>query len=172
MANENDSIEIESEKEKELYTGLVEKGVNNKLQHQQSLQHNRQDMDQTQEVDVKPSQMNFQKIDLTINNKIENYSGRISGCVQRQANGEIVSGADIYLYFGSGAEFPVCRIQSDVNGNYCLGDLPPGYYTITAKSGEMQCLVRNIKVLPGAASDQTLLLVQRIGYSLHAYGTR
>jgi len=137
---------------------LVEKGINNKLQHQQSLQHNAQDLDQTQEVDVKPCQVNVQNIDLTINNKIENYCGRIVGSVYSELNGELLPSADILLYFGAGTEYPVCKTSSDQHGNYTLEDLPPGFYTIKAKREDLSCLIRNVKVLPGETCNQPLSL--------------
>lgn len=163
MADDNPIVN--TGKEKALYKDLAEKGVNNKLQHQQSLQHNRQDMDQTQEVDVKPSQVNVQTIDLTINNKLENYSGRITGSILREANGQIVPEANIYLFFGSVTDFPVCRIKSDADGNYCLEDLPPGFYTILVRAGDLQGLARNVKILPGATCDQCIALMPRSSYS-------
>jgi len=76
---------------------IVSTGTNNKLQHQQSLQSNKQDLDQAVELDVKPSQLNLQRIDVTINNKIENYSGRIIGSVLRESDGLQVANAVILL---------------------------------------------------------------------------
>lgn len=144
--------------------GIISKGTNNKLQHQQSLQSNKQDLDQAVELDVKPSQVNLQRLEVTINNKIENYSGKITGSVLRETDGNQVSDAEIYLYFGPITEFPVYRTTSDHNGNFTIEDLPPGFYTIAAALGDMQCITRNIKVLPGATSEQPLTLVQRVNY--------
>ena len=127
-------------------------------------------MDQAVELDVKPSQLNLQRIDVTINNKIENYSGRIVGSVLRETDGQLVSNAIIMLYFGSGTEFPVYRTVSDENGNYIINDLPPGFYTIVATFNNMQCICRNLKVLPGANCEQPLSLVQRANYGLNHIG--
>ncbi|MGE5633272.1 MAG: carboxypeptidase-like regulatory domain-containing protein [Caulobacteraceae bacterium] len=148
--------------ESENFKGIISKGTSNKLQHQQSLQNNKQDLDQAVELDVKPSQVNLQRLEVTINNKIENYSGSIAGSVLREADGQQVAEAAISLYFGSGTEFPVYRTISDQSGNFSINDLPPGFYTIVAVLNDMQCLSRNIKVLPGATSEQSLSLVQRV----------
>jgi len=141
---------------------IVSAGTNNKLQHQQSLQSNKQDLDQAVELDVKPSQLNLQRIDVTINNKIENYSGRIIGSVLRENDGMQVANAVILLYFGSVTEFPVYRTTSDENGNFVIENLPPGFYTIVTTFNDMQCISRNIKVLPGESCEQSLSLVQRV----------
>lgn len=144
---------------------IVSTGTNNKLQHQQSLQSNKQDLDQAVELDVKPSQLNLQRIDVTINNKIENYSGRIIGSVLRESDGLQVANAVILLYFGSSTEFPVYRTRSDENGNFSINDLPPGFYTIVATFNDMQCIPRNLKVLPGEKYELSLSLVQRVNYN-------
>lgn len=144
---------------------IISKGTNNKLQHQQSLQSNKQDLDQSVELDVKPSQVNLQRLDVTINNKLENYSGRIVGSVLRETDGLQMADAEILLYFGSSTEFPVYRTNSDHNGNFAIDDLPPGFYTITASLEDMQCISRNIKILPGATNEQCLSIVQRVNYN-------
>lgn len=156
--------------EKRPYGDMPDKGVNNKLQHQQSMQHNRQDLDQNTEVDVKPSQLNLQHIDVTINNKIENYSGRIVGTTISEATGHPVVEVKIYLYFGAETEFPVCRTKSDQNGNYSFEDLPPGFYTIVASTENAKCVARNIRVLPGETCSQSLTLVKRNGHSTYDNG--
>lgn len=144
---------------------IISKGMNNKQQHQQSLQSNKQDLDQSVELDVKPSQVNWQHLDVTINNKLENYSGRIVGSVLRETDGMHVPDAEILLYFGASTEFPVYRTNSDHNGNFVIEDLPPGFYTITAALNDMQCISRNIKILPGATNEQCLSIVQRVSYN-------
>jgi hypothetical protein len=144
---------------------IISKGMNNKLQHQQSLQSNKQDLDQSVELDVKPSQVNWQHLDVTINNKLENYSGRIVGSVLRETDGMHMADAEILLYFGASTEFPVYRTNSDHNGNFEIDDLPPGFYTITASLNDMQCISRNIKILPGATNEQCLSIVQRVSYN-------
>lgn len=167
MKDSNETITLE---DSGINKKIVNTGTNNKIQHQQSLQTNKQDLDQAVELDVKPSQLNLQRIDVTINNKIENYSGRIVGSVLRETDGQLVSNAIIMLYFGSGTEFPVYRTVSDENGNYIINDLPPGFYIIVATFNNMQCICRNLKVLPGANCEQPLSLVQRANYGLNHIG--
>ena len=165
MKDDNETLILE---DSNIDKNIAGSGTNNKLQHQQSLQTNKQDLDQAVELDVKPSQLNLQRIDVTINNKIENYSGRIVGSVLREADGQFVANAVILLYFGSGTDFPVYRTISDENGNFAIDDLPPGIYTIVATYNDMQCISRNIKVLPGEKCEQSLSLVQRVNYG-HNY---
>ena len=163
----HDGNELYVYENNDAFKGIISNGANNKLQHQQSLQNNKQDLDQAVELDVKPSQINMQRLEVTINNKIENYSGRIAGSVLRETDGSQVSNAEIYLYFGPITEFPVYRTVSDQNGNFAIEDLPPGFYTIAAVFNDMQCITRNIKVLPGATSEQPLTLVQRVNYYMN-----
>jgi len=146
---------------KDFFKEIKEKGVDNNVQHQQSLQNNKQDLDQTQEVDVKPSQFNLQHIDLTINNKIENYSGKITGITIKEEDGQILFDSDILIYFGSSIESPVFCTRSDESGNYSIIDLPPGFYTITSKKDNMQCISRNIKILPGETININLSLAYK-----------
>ena len=131
----------------------------NKIQRQASVQENKQDLDQTQEVDVKPSQINVQRLEVMINNKIENYSGKITGVVYRSTTHEMVSNVGIRVYFGSSTEYPVYKTSSDENGNFLIPDLPPGYYTLELLYQEIhKGKVINIKVLPGETSYQPILL--------------
>lgn len=143
---------------------VVENGKDNKLQSQESLQSNHQELDQHQDVDVKPNQFSLQHIDVTINNKLENYSGKIIGTTTYERNGQLLTAAEILLYFGSDTNYPVYRTASDENGRFSIEDLPPGFYSIKAQSGYLQCLVRGIKILPGETRDQSLSLSEKVAY--------
>jgi len=165
VTEDNINTESYSYGENDARRKIMSRGNNNKLQHQQSLQNNRQDLDQAVELDVKPSQVSFQHLDVTINNKIDNYSGSIVGYVLRETDGMHAADAEIFLYFGALSEFPVYRTTSDQNGSFEINDLPPGYYTLTATLGDMQCISRNIKILPGMINEQTLSIVQRVNYN-------
>lgn len=132
---------------------------NNKLQLQKSDQTNNQDMDQEQNVDVKPSQINLQHLTVTLNNKIENYCGTIKGITYSVADKHIVSNVKILVYFGSFCEMPVSQISSDVNGNFIIEDLPPGFYTIKAfLNDNYKDTAVNVKILPGEICNQNLFL--------------
>ena len=138
---------------------------NKKLQEQRSTQENKQDLEQQQQVDVKPAQLNFQKIDFTINTKLDNYSGEITGIIYKNKNNIFAEKADIYLYFGCINDFPVCKTNSDENGKYSIVDLPPGFYTIKViYSSTLWSVAYNIKVLPGQNSNYNIYLTnQRYG---------
>lgn len=165
MTEDNINIADYSYGEKDARRKIISRGNNNKLQHQQSLQNNKQDLDQAVELDVKPSQVSLQHLDVTINNKIDNYSGSVVGYVLRETDGVHVADAEIFLYFGALSEFPVYRTTSDQNGGFTINDLPPGFYTLTATLGDMQCISRNIKILPGTTNEQALSIVQRVKYN-------
>lgn len=132
-------------------------------QEQHSSQENRQDLDQQQQVDVNPSQVNVQKIDLVVNNKLENYSGKISGVIYINNENTLVEGAEIFIYFGTMGDYPVFKTNSDKNGCYSVEDLPPGFYSIkVVYENFLSTKLFNIKVLPGQNCYQPLLLTEDI----------
>ncbi len=133
--------------------------ANSKIQDQHSTQENTQDLDQQQQVDVKPSQINLQKIDVTVNTKLENYSGKISGIIYKGNDNVFAANAEIILYFGCISDFPVFKTNSDENGCYSIDELPPGFYTIKVRYNDsLGATQYNIKVFPGQNSDQPLFL--------------
>lgn len=67
MKDNNETLLLE---DNDIDKKKVSTGTNKKLQHQQSLQSNKQDLDQAVELDVKPSQLNLQRIDVTIKLRI------------------------------------------------------------------------------------------------------
>lgn len=138
---------------------VSEKEKDKKIQLQKSDQNNKQDMDQEQTVDVKPSQVNLQHVTLSLDNKIENYCGSIKGITYFEANKQIIGNVNILVYFGSFCELPVCQISSDINGNFVIEALPPGFYTIKAfLNDNYKDTIVNIKVLPGEECNQNLCL--------------
>lgn len=137
--------------------------ITNKLQEQRSTQENKQELEQQQQVDVKPAQLCFQKIDFTVNTQLENYAGKITGVIYRNKNNVFAANAEIFLYFGCINDFPVCKTSSDENGNYCIVDLPPGFYVIKVISNNyLWAILYNIKVLPGQNSNQTIYLSEKL----------
>jgi hypothetical protein len=138
---------------------VLEEEKNKKIQLQKSDQNNTQDMDQEQNVDVKPSQVNLQHLTVSLNNKIENYCGSIKGTTYSVADKQIVPDVKILVYFGSFCELPICQISSDTNGNFVIEDLPPGFYTIKAfLNDNYRDTVVNVKILPGESCNQNLYL--------------
>lgn len=135
----------------------------NKLQEQHSTQENKQDLDQQQQVDVKPSQINLQKIDVTVNTKLENYSGKITGIIYKNKENVFATEAEIFLYFGGISDFPVYKTNADKNGCYSIEDLPPGFYSIKViYNDSIVTTMYNIKVLPGQNSNQPLYLTESV----------
>lgn len=127
---------------------------------QRSLQENKQDLDQTQQVDVKPSQVNVQRIDVVVNTKLENYAAKITGNIYMED--ELFADATIYLYFGSSTGHPIYRTSSDANGNFTIEDLPPGFYTLEAVYRRRAYgSVINIKLMPGQNYECSIHLISK-----------
>lgn len=123
----------------------------------ESIQFNAQDLDQEQKVDVKPVQLNTQNLNVFLSN--ENYSGKITGTAYLEKDKEIASNVSILLFFGHEHRLPVYKTISDNNGNFIIEDIPSGYYTLVAKSGEnLKYQSHYIKVLPCQNVYQSILL--------------
>ena len=149
-------VEKTEEIDKTKCRDLDNKLDNSQDNDQDNNQHNHQDLDQEQDVEINPVQYNFQNIQLEIHNKIENYTGEIVGSIYSE-EGKVLMNAHILLYFGSAGGLPVCRVESDQNGNFKLKDLPPGYYTLHAYFTEDQMSkIPNIRILPGQSIFQTI----------------
>lgn len=165
----NESQDISSRREELINVDDVE---NSKLQQQQSTQENMQDLDQQQQVDVKPSQVSFQHLDVTINNKIENYSGRITGTTYTEEN-TLASNVEITLYFGSIGGLPVLQLSSNNNGNFVIEDLPPGYYSLKALHNKIYSdIIPNIKILPAENANQTIYLKKTLNHNAPSHPSR
>lgn len=120
------------------------------LQDQVSNQHNSQDLDQEQNVDVKPVQLNTQNLHITTGYNISDYSGQISGVTYLEEDKKVISDVNILLYFGDISKIPVYKTMSDKNGNFVIKDLPPGYYSLVAYIGKkLEYAIQYIKVLAG-----------------------
>lgn len=133
--------------------------VNRQSYENDSLQYNRQDLDQEQKVDVNPVQHNTQNVNVYVDNQKIDYSGKITGITLRKKDNEVLQYVDIYLYFGHKCGLPVYETTSDSNGNFTIDNIPPGYYIIHAQLGlGLKYESHYIKVLPGQNVHQTLLL--------------
>lgn len=133
--------------------------VNSQCYENDSLQYNRQDLDQEQTVDVNPVQLNTQNVNVYVDNQKVDYSGKITGITLRRKDNEVLQYVDIYLYFGHICGLPVYETTSDSNGNFTIENLPPGYYIIIAQLGlKLKYESHYIKVLPGQVVHQTLIL--------------
>jgi len=124
----------------------------------ESIQFNSQDLDQEQNVNMNPVQLNTQNVHVHVTTEKIDYSSKITGITYFGKKNEIVKDAVILLFFGQETSVPVYRTKSDANGNFAIEELPPGFYTIMAKYGEYQAKTQFIKVLPGQNVYQTLNL--------------
>lgn len=124
-----------------------------------SLQYNAQDMNQEQKLDMNPIQSNTQHLHIYIDNKRQDYSGRITGITCLEANRATIRHAEVQLFIGGESRFPVLKTHSDENGNFVLEQLPPGFYTLYVKSGDvLRYQSGYIKLLPCETVYQTVLL--------------
>lgn len=124
-----------------------------------SFQYNSQDLDQEQKVDVNPVQLNTQNVNVYVDNKKVDYSGKITGITLQKKDNEVLQYVSIYLYFGHKCGLPVYETNSDCNGNFVIEDIPPGYYIIYAQiKHNIKYQSHYIKVLPGQTVYQTLIL--------------
>jgi hypothetical protein len=125
---------------------------------QKSTQENTQDLDQNQEVDVKPSQVNVQRIDVVVNTKLENYAAKITGNIYSES--KLIPDADVLLFFGFTNSPPIYQTISDSNGNFLIVDLPPGFYTLKASfKGRHHGTILNIKLMPGQNYECSMNLI-------------
>lgn len=133
--------------------------TNGKCYENDSFQYNSQDLDQEQKVDVNPVQLNTQNVNVYVDNKKVDYSGKITGITLQKKDNEVLQYVDIYLYFGHKCGLPVYETNSDCNGNFVIEDIPPGYYIIYAQiRNNIKYQSHYIKVLPGQTVYQTLIL--------------
>jgi len=124
----------------------------------ESIQFNSQDLDQEQNVNMNPVQLNTQNVHVHVTTEKIDYTGKITGVTYFGKKNEIVKDAIILLFFGQETTAPVYKTKSDVNGNFSIGELPPGFYTIMARYGEYQVKTQFIKLLPGQNVYQALHL--------------
>ena len=100
------------------------------VQDQDSLQYNKQDLDQEQRVDVKPVQCNTQNLSISVGDK-NGYASRISGVVFMENTRRIAQNADVYLLFGNESRYPVCKNAHGQQRKFCHRGYPAGVlYTI------------------------------------------
>lgn len=134
-------------------------GKNRKNSENDSLQYNSQDLDQVQKSYTNPVQLNSQDTHVYIMNGNDSLSGKITGITYLAENKKIVSNVKIHLFFGNSCEIPVLRTSSDINGNFSIDDIPPGYYTLYSEHSQvLKYRSHYIKVLPGQKVQHSIAL--------------
>ena len=135
-------VSIETDMEKDI-------DQDKKITAQKSLQSNRQDLDQEQNVNTNPFQFNSQNVHIVVDDYKKDYSGKITGITYSRKDNHIISSVIISLYFGRDTEVPIYKTTSDKDGNFVIANIPPGYYTLKAYLGEDFIYSSNyIKILP------------------------
>ena len=87
----------------------------------------------------------------------DNYCSVITGNVYIEKNRNVVKDVAILLFFGYECNTPVYKTKSDMNGNFKIEDLPPGFYTIAASYYDYPIKKAFIKLLPGQTVHQTII---------------
>lgn len=126
------------------------------IEKRDSVQFNCQDLDQEQNVDLNPKQFNTQNIHIHIGN--ENYSGKLSGTVYLEKNKCIVPDVKICLFLGRDTQYPVHETYTDHSGRFIIEDIPPGYYTLLAKLGDLEYRSHYIKILSCQSLHESIML--------------
>jgi hypothetical protein len=124
-----------------------------------SIQYNSQDLDQEQNCEINPVQLNTQNVHVHVRNDQNSYSSKITGVTFIKSNKEIAANVSIQLFIGHEYRFPVYKTKSDDNGNFIIVDIPPGYYTLYACLGEnLSWWSYLIKVLSCQNVNQSIVL--------------
>lgn len=126
-----------------------------KCSQREHVQLNSQDLDQEQNVHMDPVQTNSQNVHIVISK--DNYCSVITGNVYIEKNRNVVKDVAILLFFGYECNTPVYKTKSDMNGNFKIEDLPPGFYTIAASYYDYPIKKAFIKLLPGQTVHQTII---------------
>ncbi len=124
----------------------------------ESIQFNSQDLDQEQNMNMNPMQLNTQNVHVFVMNEKNDYSSRITGITYNKKTKNIIKDVEILLFFGYESINPVCKERTDLNGNFTIADLPPGFYTIVAKWGDSHSQLQQVKLLPGQTVFHTINL--------------
>lgn len=127
----------------------------NQIKVDKDIQYNCQDLDQEQNVDLKPVQLNSQNVNITID---KDNSAKITGKTMMARAKTKASGVCVYLFFGHMCKKPVYETTSDKNGYYAFEDIPPGYYTLFARMQDYRYESYFIKVLEGQHVEHTIML--------------
>lgn len=133
---------------------IFEKRIETVPRDQTNTQENQQDMDQSQNVDVKPAQF----VSVIVNNQIENFTGKITGYVHKETIEEIRYPIRIVLYFGNHKRYPIYQKILDENMDFVVEELPPGFYMIELYSKDKLIKkIPNIKLLPNQTVYQSII---------------
>lgn len=130
-----------------------------KLMQKDSIQYNKQELEQEQKVDVNPVQLTSQNIHIHINEDLNKYCGTITGTICLENNKKISYNTKVSLFLGNESKLPVHELRPASNGNFVVKDIPPGFYTLLAESGaNLQYRSKCIKIVPGQTFYISILL--------------
>lgn len=127
----------------------------NEIKVDKDIQYNCQDLDQEQNMDVQPVQLNSQNVNITLDKE---KSAKITGKTVMACTKNAAQGVSVYLFFGHMCKKPVYETNSDKNGHYTFEDLPPGYYTLFARLQDYRYESYFVKVLQGQHVEHTIML--------------
>jgi len=132
-----------------------------KIMQKDSIQYNKQELDQEQKVDVNPLQLTSQNIHIHINDDLNKYCGTISGKINIENNEKIPPNTKVSLFLGNENQASLLKLRPDSNGEFVIKDIPPGFYTLLIESRvnsqhRSKCI--KIKILPGQTFNKSIHL--------------
>lgn len=93
----------------------------------------------------------------------EVLTGQLDGRILCQETGQPVAGCEVQVFFGPVVDHPIATCRTDDLGTFTLADLPPGYYSLRCRAGDLAVHVYNLRVWPGDATQFEVLLPQPAG---------
>ena len=132
--------------------------INKKVVNTDSIQYNKQELEQEQKVDVKPLQLTSQNIHIHINDDLTKYCGTISGKINTENKDKIPRNTKVSLFLGNEKSTSLIELRPNSNGEFVINDIPPGFYTLLIESEQYRSKSIRIKILPGQTFNKLILL--------------
>lgn len=105
------------------------------------------------------TQTNAQTLHVHVHNLLPHqaHSGHLTGRVLAEEDESALGGAEVEVYFGTAAGYPVTTTRTNPQGEFGAEDLPPGFYSLRIRSpGRPVAMVYNLRVRPGETTRHTV----------------
>lgn len=105
------------------------------------------------------TQTNAQTLHVHVHNILpqQTYSGRLAGRVLAGEDGGALAASEVQVFFGTAAGYPVTTTRTDPQGEFCVEDLPAGFYSLRVLApGRPVAAVYNLRVRPGETTRHTM----------------
>ncbi len=132
--------------------------ISKKVMHSDSIQYNKQELEQEQKVDVNPLQLTSQNIHIHISDDLNKYCGTISEKINTENNDKIPRNTKVSLYLGNEKHTSLLELRPNSDGEFVIKDIPPGFYTLLIESWQHRSKAIRIKILPGQTFNKSISL--------------